>query len=43
MIRRVSVPGNLLIAGEYAVLEPGGIGIAAAVWQMVQQQAQIAQ
>ena len=27
----LSVPGNLLIAGEYAVLEEGGLGIAMAV------------
>jgi phosphomevalonate kinase len=26
-----TVPGNLLIAGEYAVLEPGGLGITAAM------------
>jgi len=28
---RLSVPGNLLLAGEYAVLEEGGLGIAMAV------------
>jgi phosphomevalonate kinase len=28
---RLSVPGNLLLAGEYAVLEEGGLGIALAV------------
>ncbi len=28
---RVSVPGNVLLLGEYAVLEEGGLGIAAAV------------
>ena len=28
---RLSVPGNLLWAGEYAILEPGGRGLAAAV------------
>jgi len=28
---QVSVPGNLLLLGEYAVLEPGGLGLAAAV------------
>lgn len=30
-----SVPGNLLLAGEYAVLEPGGIGITVAVERRV--------
>ncbi len=28
---RLSVPGNLLLAGEYAVLEEGGLGVALAV------------
>jgi phosphomevalonate kinase len=28
---RLSVPGNLLWAGEYAVLEPGGLGLTAAI------------
>lgn len=28
---RLSVPGNLLLAGEYAVLEPGGLGAALAL------------
>jgi phosphomevalonate kinase len=28
---RVSVPGNLLLLGEYAVLEQGGLGLAVAV------------
>jgi phosphomevalonate kinase len=28
---RLSVPGNLLLLGEYAVLEEGGLGLAAAV------------
>ncbi len=28
---RLTVPGNILIAGEYAVLEEGGLGLAAAV------------
>jgi phosphomevalonate kinase len=28
---RLSVPGNLLVLGEYAVLEEGGLGLAAAV------------
>jgi len=28
---RISAPGNLLLCGEYAVLEPGGLGIAVAV------------
>ncbi|NNM67865.1 MAG: hypothetical protein HKM06_07640, partial [Spirochaetales bacterium] len=28
---RLSVPGNLLWAGEYAILEPGGLGLGAAV------------
>jgi phosphomevalonate kinase len=28
---RLSVPGNLLLLGEYAVLEDGGLGLAAAV------------
>jgi phosphomevalonate kinase len=28
---KVSVPGNLLLVGEYAVLEEGGLGVAAAV------------
>jgi phosphomevalonate kinase len=28
---RVSVPGNLLLLGEYAVLEEGGLGVALAV------------
>lgn len=28
MRRRVSAPGNLLILGEYAVTEPGGLGLA---------------
>ena len=28
---RVGAPGNLLLCGEYAVLEPGGLGIALAV------------
>jgi len=28
---RISVPGNLLLAGEYAVLEEGGLGAAIAV------------
>jgi phosphomevalonate kinase len=28
---KISVPGNLLLLGEYAVLEPGGLGIALAV------------
>jgi phosphomevalonate kinase len=27
----VTVPGNLLLLGEYAVLEPGGLGLAVAV------------
>jgi phosphomevalonate kinase len=31
MTFRLSVPGNLLLAGEYAVLEEGGLGIALAV------------
>jgi phosphomevalonate kinase len=30
-----SVPGNLLLAGEYAVLEPGGLGITVAVERRV--------
>ena len=30
-VLRVSAPGNLLLCGEYAVLEPGGLGIAAAI------------
>ena len=34
-----SVPGNLLLAGEYAVLEPGGLGIALAVDRRVRVQA----
>ncbi|TFH04764.1 MAG: hypothetical protein E4H09_03125, partial [Spirochaetales bacterium] len=28
---RISVPGNLLLAGEYSVLEEGGLGIGVAV------------
>ncbi|HTH13468.1 MAG TPA: hypothetical protein VMB23_03670, partial [Spirochaetia bacterium] len=28
---RLTVPGNLLLAGEYAVLEEGGLGAALAV------------
>ncbi len=28
---RLSAPGNLLLAGEYAILEPGGLGVGAAV------------
>lgn len=28
---RITAPGNLLVCGEYAVLEPGGLGIAVAV------------
>jgi phosphomevalonate kinase len=28
---RLSVPGNLLLLGEYAVVEPGGLGIAIAI------------
>lgn len=28
---RLTVPGNILIAGEYAVVEEGGLGLAAAV------------
>ena len=28
---RLSVPGNLLLLGEYAVVEPGGLGIALAI------------
>ena len=28
---RFTVPGNLLLAGEYAVLEEGGLGLARAV------------
>ena len=31
MTLRLSVPGNLLLAGEYAVLEEGGLGLALAV------------
>jgi phosphomevalonate kinase len=31
----LDVPGNLLIAGEYAVLEPGGLGLAVAVERRV--------
>lgn len=30
MTQRLSVPGNLLFAGEYAVLEEGGLGLAVA-------------
>ena len=29
-MKRLTVPGNLLIMGEYAVLEPGGLGLAVA-------------
>ena len=29
-VARISAPGNLLVCGEYAVLEPGGLGIAVA-------------
>jgi phosphomevalonate kinase len=29
-VKRLSVPGNLLLLGEYAVLEPGGLGLAIA-------------
>ncbi len=32
---RISVPGNLLLIGEYAVLEEGGLGIAQAVARRV--------
>lgn len=32
---RLSVPGNLLLLGEYAVLEEGGLGFAAAVERRV--------
>jgi phosphomevalonate kinase len=35
MTFEASVPGNLLLAGEYAVLESGGLGIAAAVERRV--------
>ena len=30
-----SAPGNLLLAGEYAVLEPGGLGVTVAVDRLV--------
>ncbi len=30
-LARLSVPGNLLLLGEYAVVEPGGLGIALAI------------
>jgi len=33
---RVSVPGNILLLGEYAVLEEGGLGLAMAVERRVQ-------
>jgi phosphomevalonate kinase len=29
-MKRITVPGNLLLMGEYAVLEPGGLGLAVA-------------
>jgi phosphomevalonate kinase len=34
-MRRLTVPGNLLLLGEYAVLEEGGLGVAAAVERRV--------
>jgi len=37
---RVSVPGNMLLLGEYAVLEEGGLGAAAAVEKRVRLQAE---
>lgn len=33
-----SVPGKLMLAGEYAVLQPGGVAVAMAVGQLVQVQ-----
>lgn len=30
MLKQLSVPGNILLLGEYAVLEQGGIGLALA-------------
>lgn len=30
MLKQLSVPGNLLLLGEYSVLEPGGMGLALA-------------
>ena len=32
---RITAPGNLLLLGEYAVLEPGGLGLALAVEKRV--------
>lgn len=32
----LTVPGNLLLLGEYAVLEPGGLGIAVAIEKRVE-------
>jgi phosphomevalonate kinase len=40
---RVSVPGNLLVLGEYAVLEEGGLGAAAAIEKRVRLQAEPAE
>jgi phosphomevalonate kinase len=37
---RLRVPGNVLIAGEYLVLEPGGLGLCMAVDEYVQAEAE---
>lgn len=33
---RITVPGNLLLLGEYAVLEPGGLGVALALERRIE-------